>query len=436
LRGFWFSGGNPENRKASHKASHTPFLNPGKAALQSATRPDTITPQNKLSGSGATALRRAGRCYSTARPTANAGNRRRHEKEKRPFKPLTEAEERKAWEEIKDLEAAGKAAKEFGLEVGADTTLTREIPTARRKFAAVSLTRDEAEAWLQEQGLSKSERALVLGHIDGLSTRELEAATGWKKSRIAQKLKNLTILEAIANLRSGRARPGKLPTQRAPVAEAYRSTIPVVLARLKAYFHDFPYQVKPMGWPVDPAQGIERNAALPVGVTIQMIRECPDILLDKEIGRHCVATLTELLYAARYGATSGRGGDLFPKASRRTVRKKAYNLLSYLIRREPRGRFPWAENSMAEMTAALVRRFELLKTEWDATFLDEIPERLERLRARHPFELRKFKDEPLKALLRQNPLRAACSLAGKVSGVDAKTFQAAYRKHCPHPTGF
>jgi hypothetical protein len=57
---------------------------------------------------------------------------------------------------------------------------------------------------LKEQEFSKRDRELVLGRVfDMASTRQLETVTGWKKSRVAQKLKSPKIKQAITDLRHG-----------------------------------------------------------------------------------------------------------------------------------------------------------------------------------------------------------------------------------------
>lgn len=178
---------------------------------------------------------------------------------------------------------------------------------------AHGLTRDEAETWLQEQGLSRPDRALVVGRVfDQASVRELEAATGWRKSRIAQRLKSATIRQAIADLRSGRARPGKLPTLPAPAGQSLTLLQCAALARKYARHFGFPEHNLDAVLQSKPDRPLAWHY-------VNVIRQRPATLLHPEHGRRCVEALVDLLEAATLGDSKRRVAGVVPEGTRKAI---------------------------------------------------------------------------------------------------------------------
>ena len=307
----------------------------------------------------------------------------------------------------------------------------------------------QAEAWLKAQGLSKPERALVLACVFDTqsgkrpSVRQLEAVTGWKRTRIAQKLKSPTIKRAIADLQSGNIPPtGEAPSpqptpsgdseplpgskpltladcerwaqrqidrlSKRATAEVWENCLPELLARNTPAFET------PSG---------DTPAFDTPAFTVAMIRDNPAALLTKE-GRRLLEALVDLLEMAKSGDSACRILKL-PEGSRKRVQEKARKALARLTKSGMGFNFPDA--NLADCVEIFRCRVAQLQTEYKETEGEAVTVRLEKMHEAHREELEPFKRE-LQSLLNGDLLKTAARLAEGATRISAEAFEKAYRK--------
>ncbi len=312
---------------------------------------------------------------------------------------------------------------------------------------AHGLTRDEADSWLREYGLSKRDRALVLGHVfDKASIRQLETATGWKKTRIAEKLRSPTIKHCIKELKSGQPLPSLKPPELLPVSkfldearilpEWQQVNNPVhrlmewaareLDRQALSYLEDksFWENEKVAGGLWMLREHPEKLQNRPRGI-MNYIRTYPALLLLPE-GKVLLRGLVDVLEEARFGTSRRRVRALMPEGSRKARAKAAQDALAWLARGNRGEKLHYRLDAIM---MCLKLRVTQLQAEYKAT--ENIPTtamRREKLREDHREELEKFTDRELQNLVNDEPVKVAARVAEKATGLSQETFLRARRE--------
>lgn len=290
--------------------------------------------------------------------------------------------------------------------------------------AAHGLSRDEAKAQLNARGHSEPEQELVLGRVAGSTVKELEAATGWKRSRIYQKLKSATIKKAIADLRSGgfQTQPSELASEpKHPEAEPKEiQIIPLTVAMnaLRNSVKSFPsYVAADLGYQaLALAQlNLPDSMNLAEKMLVAAFRYWPPFLSNPQVGPGLIAVLEKLLEDALYGSKSAAA-----KA------RKTLNLLLRFGRGAPRG-YPSVLLKSGGLFKICVSLHSLWEV-WDATLGKPIHERLQIIRPGIGSEEKDFSDQELQPLMSGDLLTAATRVAEKATGISAEVFLRAARE--------
>jgi hypothetical protein len=318
------------------------------------------------------------------------------------------------------------------------------------------LTRDEADSWLRERGLSKRDRALVLGHVfDKASVRQLETATGWKKTQIAGKLKSPTIKRCIEELKSGRPLASPKPPELLPVSKFLdEARILREWQQVNNPLHRLmEWAARELDWQAlsylevkRPARNVTRESFwdnekvtgglrmlredpeklknLPRGI-MNYIRAYPALLLLPE-GKVLLRGLVDVLEEARFGTSRRRVRALMPEGSRKARAKAAQDALAWLARGNRGEKLHYR---LDEIMMYLKLRVTQLQAEYKAT--ENMPTtamRREKLREDHREELEKFTDRELQNLVNDEPVKVAARVAEKATGLSQETFLRARRE--------
>jgi hypothetical protein len=303
-------------------------------------------------------------------------------------------------------------------------------PTSRQRHQQIDewqRKRQQAESLLRTRGLSTPERALVLGRVfDRATTRNLESATGRKKTWIAEKLKSPRVRRAIAELQSGRASPVAQPQK----ALSDKRTLPEHDLRFVTDFLVFHVQRFPQPvYTPEVAQSVHdacKGWRTLAEEKMTLLRMCPVAITHPEDGPELAKVLVDLLEAAKHGACAGRVRGLLPEGKPQVVARAARKALALLTRETRGGQVRLIdEMGLAVAIEAYSKRFDVLKHEW-RTLREEpgatLESSLERLREAHREELCLYpKDNALREALQGKTLDAACKLAERYTGVNAKS---------------
>jgi hypothetical protein len=333
-------------------------------------------------------------------------------------------------------------------------------PTPRQRHRQLEewqKQKQQAEARLREQGLSKSERALVLGRVfDKASARQLETATGWKKTWIAAKLRSPRIKRAIAAIEdfpSGKALP--VESESAPSALRDKPGSKAIrLCDVRRCANElFKEQgsldkTGPSGWwpssSLCPTSSPETAKKI-----VSQIRSYPGALLSND-GLFPLTMLVQLLEAANWGVDvagwCGNAGEAekrrgkvasdelpyLPYAAsgwhRKRVAKAARAILQRLWERNPGDRLEYPPLIVTTLLDGILERVAELQQQWKSFSVGRKESALAPFRENHAEELHDFNDVELRSLLDGDLLPAACRVAQKETGVSAETFTRYHRE--------
>lgn len=316
--------------------------------------------------------------------------------------------------------------------------------------------KQHAEAWLRERGFSQRDRALVLGRVfHKASIRQLETATGWKKTRIAGKLKSPTIKRCIEELKSGRPLASPKPPELLPVSKFLdEARILREWQQVNNPLHRLmEWAARELDWQAlsylevkRPARNVTRESFwdnekvtgglrmlrehpeklknLPRGI-MNYIRAYPALLLLPE-GKVLLRGLVDVLEEARFGTSRRRVRALMPEGSRKARAKAAQDALAWLARGNRGEKLHYR---LDEIMMYLKLRVTQLQAEYKAT--ENMPTtamRREKLREDHREELEKFTDRELQNLVNDEPVKVAARVAEKATGLSQETFLRARRE--------
>lgn len=312
------------------------------------------------------------------------------------------------------------------------------------------VTRTDAEAWLETQGLSEMEcRILLHATFDRQSLRGIAGSVGLGKTTVAKIQRSSAFQRAKRNL--GTAIKHRVPLQRltsglsgaspqegkslVEIREwALREMSPDSEEYLETTLREWQTERRASPWAKTREMAvIISSEAFPMDYShyrptpadlFRVLRSAPRLLLHPT-SKPILEMLVELLEAAHFG----KSGSMFkPGGSRETLRIMASSVLREAFRL-PRGLpYPFTCMSYGWVVHAYGHRVHQIQERWDKTLGDPITRRLEALRREFPEDLKRFSDRQLRSVATGDVVSVASNLAEEDTGISAKIYVREYLK--------